>query len=52
MLDALERDHEFLLRGEVFTKDLIAAWIEFKRDSAKQIALRPHPYEFFLYSDV
>jgi glutamine synthetase len=52
VMDALEADHEFLLRGDVFTPDLIDAWLDFKRDSAKQIALRPHPYEFFLYSDV
>jgi glutamine synthetase len=52
VLDALEADHEFLLRGDVFTSDLVEAWIDIKRDSAKEIALRPHPYEFFLYSDV
>jgi glutamine synthetase len=52
VLDALEGDHEFLLRGDVFTSDLVEAWIDIKRDSAKEIALRPHPYEFFLYSDV
>ncbi len=51
-LDALEADHEFLLRGDVFTPDVIAAWLEFKREGAREIALRPHPYEFFLYSDV
>ena len=52
VLDALEGDHEFLLRGDVFTSDLVEAWLDIKRDSAKQVALRPHPYEFFLYSDV
>jgi glutamine synthetase len=51
-LDALEADHEFLLRGDVFTPDLIEAWLDFKRAGAKEVALRPHPYEFFLYSDV
>jgi len=51
-LDALEADHEFLLRGNVFTPDLIDAWLDFKRAGAKEVALRPHPYEFFLYSDV
>jgi glutamine synthetase len=50
-LDALEADHEYLLRGDVFTSDLIEAWLEIKRASAKEVALRPHPYEFFLYSD-
>jgi len=50
---ALERDHEFLLQGDVFTKDVISTWINYKR--AKEIdavRLRPHPYEFFLYYDV
>lgn len=52
VLDALEADHEFLSRGGVFTEDLIDVWLDLKRDSAKQVALRPHPYEFHLYSDV
>src|SRR5918999_1622909 len=51
-LDALEADTDFLYRGDVFTPDLIAAWLEIKRSGAKEVALRPHPYEFFLYSDV
>jgi glutamine synthetase len=51
-LDALEEDHEFLLKGGVFTKDLIETWIEYKRrEEADQIRLRPHPYEFALYYD-
>jgi len=52
VLDALDADRDFLMRGEVFTEDLIEAWLDFKRASAKQVALRPHPYEFYLYSDV
>ncbi len=53
VLDALESDHEFLLRGGVFTKDLIHTWIEYKRDNdLAAIQTRPHPYEFFLYHDV
>jgi glutamine synthetase len=52
VLDALDADRDFLLRGDVFTEDLIDVWLAFKRDSAKQVALRPHPYEFYLYSDV
>jgi len=51
-LDALEADQEFLKRGGVFTQDVIDTWLDFKRASAKQVALRPHPYEFYLYSDV
>ena len=51
-LKALEEDHEFLLRGDVFTKDLIETWIEYKTTKeVKQMALRPHPYEFLLYYD-
>ena len=52
VLDALENDHRFLLEGGVFTQDLIDTWIGYKRDKeVKQVALRPHPYEFFLYYD-
>ena len=52
-LHALERDHEFLLRGDVFTEDTIQAWIAYKMDKeVKPMALRPHPYEFGLYFDV
>lgn len=52
VLDALDADRDFLLRGNVFTEDLIETYLAFKRESAKQVAIRPHPYEFFLYSDV
>jgi glutamine synthetase len=52
-LHALERDHDFLLRGDVFTEDVIHAWIGYKMDKeVKPMALRPHPYEFALYYDV
>ncbi len=51
-LNALEADSEFLYRGDVFTPDVVEAWLELKRAGAKEVALRPHPYEFFLYSDV
>lgn len=52
VLDALEADHEFLLKGDVFTEDLIETWIDFKRErEVDPVALRPHPYEFFLYYD-
>ena len=52
-LAALEADHEFLLRGEVFTKDVIDTWIHYKRvKEADAIRLRPHPYEFCLYYDI
>ena len=52
-LGALEDDLEFLTEGGVFTEDVLRAWLEYKRDSElKPIALRPHPYEFFMYYDV
>jgi glutamine synthetase len=51
-LDALEQDQEFLLRGEVFTDDLLSIWIEYKRkNEVDAMRLRPHPYEFCLYYD-
>lgn len=52
VLDALEADHEFLLKGDVFTMDLIETWIGWKRKmEADPVRLRPHPYEFTLYFD-
>jgi glutamine synthetase len=51
-LDALEKDHEYLLQGDVFTPDLIEVWLEYKRRRENDlIRLRPHPYEFALYYD-
>ncbi len=53
VLSALEGDHEYLLKGGVFTEDLIKTYIEYKTtQEAKQIALRPHPYEFSMYYDI
>ena len=51
-LQALEQDHEFLLRGDVFTRDFLETWIMKKRSEVDAVRLRPHPYEFFLYYDV
>ncbi len=49
---ALEQDHEFLLQGDVFTKDLIENWIAYKQENeVEPLRLRPHPYEFYLYYD-
>jgi glutamine synthetase len=45
-MDALGDDHAFLLEGDVFTQDLIDEWISYKRAEAKEIDLRPHPWEF------
>ncbi len=51
-LDALGSDNDFLKQGGVFTDDLIEAWIDYKRSNElDELALRPHPYEFFLYYD-
>ena len=53
VLQALEEDHRFLLEGGVFTEDVIETWISYKRErELEPVALRPHPYEFFLYSDI
>ncbi|MBN2471967.1 MAG: type I glutamate--ammonia ligase, partial [Anaerolineae bacterium] len=53
VLDALESDHEFLLRGGVFTQDLIDVWIAWKRKyEVDAIRMRPHPYEYQLYYDM
>ncbi|MEE9154116.1 MAG: type I glutamate--ammonia ligase [candidate division NC10 bacterium] len=52
-LDALERDHEFLLMGDVFTEDVIETWLWYKRTKeVDPVRLRPHPYEFVLYFDL
>ena len=52
-LDALEDDQAFLLRGDVFTKDVIETWLAYKRErEVDAIRLRPHPYEFHLYYDI
>jgi len=52
-LDHLEADHEYLLQGDVFTKDVLDTWISYKREKeVLPINLRPHPYEFYLYFDI
>ncbi len=52
-IDALEKDHEFLLKGDVFTEDVISTWIAYKRENEiSEIDSRPHPFEFQLYYDV
>jgi glutamine synthetase len=50
-LDALARDHEFLLKGNVFTQDVIDTWLDYKSAELPKISMRPHPYEFHLYFD-
>jgi glutamine synthetase len=52
-MDALEADHEFLLKGDVFTEDALMTWMNYKRErEVDELRLRPHPYEFFMYYDI
>ena len=52
-LAALAGDHDFLLKGDVFTPDVIETWIDYKTENEVQaVALRPHPHEFELYYDL
>jgi glutamine synthetase len=52
-LRALEEDHEFLLKGDVFTRDAIDMWLSYKQENeVDELRLRPHPFEFFLYYDI
>ncbi len=51
-LEALADDHAFLLKGDVFTEDLIETWIDYKMENEViPLRLRPHPHEFHLYYD-
>jgi glutamine synthetase len=52
-LDSLEADHDFLLKGNVFTEDALETWMSYKRVAeVDSVRLRPHPYEFYLYYDI
>jgi glutamine synthetase len=52
-LEALEKDHSFLLKGDVFTEELLSTYIDYKRaKEVDAVRLRPHPYEFALYYDI
>ena len=52
-LAALKEDNAFLLKGDVFTQDVIDTWIEYKTENeVNPVKLRPHPHEFFLYYDI
>ena len=52
-LDALEKDHDYLLKGDVFTSDVIETWLDYKRGKEiDALRLRPHPYEFYMYFDI
>ena len=53
VLKALEEDHDYLLKGDVFTEDLVETWIDYKKTrELDAVRLRPHPYEFYLYFDM
>jgi len=53
VLSALEDDYEFLLKGDVFTADLVESYIAYKRETeVDAIRMRPHPHEFTLYYNV
>jgi len=52
-LKALENDHEYLLKGDVFTEDVIETWIDYKlKNEVQELDLRPHPWEFAMYYDI
>jgi glutamine synthetase len=52
-LKALEADHDFLLKGDVFTPDVIEKWIEYKMEAeVNPVRMRPVPLEFQLYYDI
>ncbi|MCH7933310.1 MAG: type I glutamate--ammonia ligase [Gemmatimonadetes bacterium] len=51
-LQALGEDNAFLTKGDVFTDDLVEAWISYKTEyEIEELRLRPHPHEFYLYYD-
>jgi glutamine synthetase len=52
-LKALKNDHDYLLKGDVFTRDVIETWVDYKiENEVNALALRPHPWEFALYYDI
>lgn len=52
-IDALKEDHEYLMKGDVFTQDVIDMWIDYKTENeVNEVRLRPHPHEFYLYYDI
>src|SRR3989449_1722944 len=53
VLDNLEQSHDWLLKGDVFTPDVIETWIDYKRkNEVDAVRLRPHPWEYALYFDI
>ncbi|MCH7902947.1 MAG: type I glutamate--ammonia ligase [Armatimonadetes bacterium] len=53
VLENLARDHDYLTKGDVFTEDLLTAYIDYKMEfEVRAVELQPHPYEFYLYNDI
>ncbi|HXH61051.1 MAG TPA: type I glutamate--ammonia ligase [Fimbriimonadaceae bacterium] len=53
VLENLREDQDFLMKGDVFTQDLLDAYVDYKlKHECLEIEVRPHPYEFFLYNDI
>ncbi len=50
-IESLENDSEFLMEGDVFTKDILDAWISYVSKKEEEVRKRPHPWEFMLYYD-
>ncbi len=48
-IEALKKDHDFLLQNDIFSMDLLESWIEVKTKQFEEVHIRPHPYEFTLY---
>ena len=52
-LGAFEKDHDFLLKGDVFSEELIETWIAYKmKNEVQAVNIHPHPYEFELYYNI
>ena len=51
-MEALTQDHEFLLAGDVFTKDQIEAYAELRWEEIHAFEHAPHPIEFEMYYSV
>ncbi|MGM0410188.1 MAG: type I glutamate--ammonia ligase [Bacillota bacterium] len=51
-LDALKEDHDFLMRGNIFTKELIDSWINIKKNESEKVKIMPNPKEYEMYFDV
>jgi glutamine synthetase len=52
-IEELKKDYDFLMKGDVFTEDVIRTWIHYKMESeVNELRLRPHPWEFAMYYDI